>query len=154
MEKIIEIDVSCKEDLFEKYNKKEVSRELINYLMESTLPLLNQDPIKLIINNGINEKIDITELIKEGLQKEYRKNLHKYFHNNVQQVIFLIIGVILLFIYTLIEGTVLKEIILISGWMFIWVLLETEIYADTKSKKKRKIIEKLLNSEIEEIKKK
>jgi len=154
MEKIIEIDVSCKEDLFEKYNKKEVSRELINYLMESTLPLLNQDPIKLIINNGINEKIDITELIKEGLQKEYRKNLHKYFHNNVQQVIFLIIGVILLFIYTLIEGTVLKEIILISGWMFIWVLLETEIYADTKSKMKRKIIEKLLNSEIEEIKKK
>ena len=36
MEQIVEIDLSCSNDLYEKYNKKVVSRELINYLVLKT----------------------------------------------------------------------------------------------------------------------
>ena len=33
MERVIEIDLFNKDDLYEKYNKKNVSRDLINYII-------------------------------------------------------------------------------------------------------------------------
>lgn len=36
MEKILQIDLESKEDLFEKYNKNIVSKELIEYIIKAT----------------------------------------------------------------------------------------------------------------------
>ena len=146
MEKIVEIDLAKKEDLYEKYNKNIVSRELINYLVLSTPILKKDDNIKILINNETKEN-DVVRLIKEGLQKEYHDSLNRCYRNNIIQVIYFFIGLIGLYISTLISETVLKEVILIGGWVFIWALVEIEIFTDRKGRIRRKILKKLINSE-------
>ena len=64
------------------------------------------------------------------------------------QTTLLICGIIALFISSLLWESVFKEIILICGTVLIWEMIETEVFADVRNKRKRKIIEKLLDSEI------
>ncbi len=149
MNKNIVIDIMKKDDLFEKYNQKIIKRELVNYLIESTPIVSNEDVITIIITSKIKEDLDIVELIKNGLKKEYSISINRNYRDNLTQFIYLIIGVIGIFISTLIHETVLKEIILIGGWVFIWALLEMEIFTDLKGRRRRKIIEKLLKSKYE-----
>ena len=41
-----------------------------------------------------------------------------------------------------------KEIVLISGWVPLWEVIDVELFSDYEGRKKRRIITKLLNSEI------
>ena len=66
------------------------------------------------------------------------------------QLIYFIIGIISIFLTLLIHIDVIDEIILIGGWVFIWSAIELEITSDFNELRKRKIIKKLLKSEIEE----
>ena len=63
-------------------------------------------------------------------------------------IIFLGLGILFIYLSTLIKnGDVWKEIILITGWVPIWKMIEVEILPDVAGRRKRKIIKKLLNSE-------
>lgn len=148
--KVIEIDITNKEDLYEKYNKKVVSKDLINYMVESIPHFKKSDKLKIVINNSTNEKINCTKLIKDGLNNEYNKSLLKYHKTNIVQLIYLIIGIIALILSTLVNVTIFKEIILIGAWVLIWEMIELELFSDTQEKKKRIILKKLLDSEFEE----
>ena len=148
--KVIEIDITNKEDLYEKYNKKVVSKDLINYMIESIPHFNKSDKLKIVINNSTSEKINCTKLIKDGLNNEYNKSLLKYHKTNIVQLIYLIIGIIALILSTLVNVTIFKEIILIGAWVLIWEMIELELFSDTQEKKKRIIIKKLLDSEFEE----
>ena len=148
--KVIEIDITNKEDLYEKYNKKVVSKDLINYMIESIPHLNKSDKLKIVINNSTSEKINCTKLIKDGLNNEYNKSLLKYHKTNIVQLIYLIIGIIALILSTLVNVTIFKEIILIGAWVLIWEMIELELFSDTQEKKKRIILKKLLDSEFEE----
>ena len=149
---ILEINISNIEDLLDKYDKKTASQDLINHLIESTLTINLKKEIKIIINNNINTEQSCIPFIIAGLKKEYNKNVLKYNYDGKIQFIYFVLGVIILFISTLIKSIVLKEVILISGWVLIWSMLEIEIFTDMKIRKKRKIIKKLIESEMEEIK--
>ena len=148
--KVIEIDITNKEDLYEKYNKKVVSKDLINYMVESIPHFNKSDKLKIVINNSTSEKINCTKLIKDGLNNEYNKSLLKYHKTNIVQLIYLIIGIIALILSTLVNVTIFKEIILIGAWVLIWEMIELELFSDTQEKKKRIILKKLLDSEFEE----
>ena len=146
MEKIIEIDLLELDDLLERYNRKKVSLSLIEYIIKQTPNFKKNDNLKIIINNKI-KGIDCVSLIKEGLKEEYNNNLKKHFYNDIIQIIYLIIGVAILFVYTLIKESIAKELVLISGWVFIWSVVELELFSDSESRKRRIILNKLLLSE-------
>ena len=145
MEKVIEIDMICNDDLYEKYNRKIVSNDLVNYIITSAYNTKKKDKIKIIINNSIG--ISSVSLIKEGLKKEYEKSYLIYYKNNIVQIIYLLIGIIALFVSSIMDGNIFKEIILIGGWVLIWEMIELEIFSDVKEKRKRIILKKILNSE-------
>ena len=64
----------------------------------------------------------------------------------------LLFGTILLFFSTFIkEVDVLREIILIIGWVPIWEAVELEIMTDTSESKKRRYIKRLINCKFNEI---
>lgn len=149
MEKIIEVDISCNENLYEKYNKKIVSKDLINYLVLSTPMFSKKDKLKVIINNETKEN-DVIRLIKEGLLKEYKNSLNRRIRNNIIQFVYLLIGIFGLYISTLITEAVFKEVVLIGGWVFICALLEIELITDRKGRIKRKTLQKLLKGEFVE----
>lgn len=68
---------------------------------------------------------------------------------NEKQFIFLLLGILFIFLSTLIESAVWREVILITGWVPIWKMLEIELIPDVYARRKRYIIKKLLNSKIE-----
>ena len=152
MKKIIEINIKDELDLYEKYNKKLASRDLINYLVENALFSKSKDKLKIIINSNLENNKDIGKIIKETLRAEYENLNYKYNRNSIIQAIYLILGVIVLFLSTLIAETVLKEVVLIVGWIFIWTMMELEIFSDKDIKTRRKAILKLIKSDFVEVK--
>ncbi len=148
MEKVIEVDILETYDLFERHNRKKVSKPLINYIIEETPEFRKDDNLKIIINNKLCENVDCKKLIKQSLKNEYEKSYKKHLHISAIQLIYLIIGVIILFISTLIKGEVFREVVLICGWVLIWAMAELEIFSDMEGRKKRRTLKKLINSEI------
>ena len=153
MEKILEIDLDKKEDLFECYNKKKVSKELIKYMIESIPALKKGDTLKVVINNNMKDNIKCAELIKRALDDSVEKNEFKFHRNNTKQLSFLIMGVLALGLSSIIEFEVLKEVVIVGAWVLLWDAVELEIVDDISNRKKKSIYKKLLESEfIENIK--
>ena len=110
-----------------------------------------KEKIKIIINKKCMLEQDCTKMIREGLKEEYNKTLEQRRSNNIKQMWLLILGVALLFLSTLItEDGIWKEILLISGWVPIWEMIEVELFPDVDARIERRIIRRLLKSEIVE----
>lgn len=153
MEKILEVDINNKEDLYEKYNDKKISKELIKYIIEATPKFKKNDKLKVIINNNLKDKIFVSELIKKELDSEMDRNEYKFTYNNRKQIIYFFAGVFALVLSTFIEVEILEEIILIGAWVVLWNMVELEIDDDINYIKKKRILKKILESEFEEIRK-
>jgi len=143
---IIEIDLVSKDDVFEKYDKKCISKDLINYIVSKAFEIKYNDKIKVVINNNLGESY--SSLIKNSLVDEYNKSLLEHNKSNRIQVIYFFVGMIALFVSTLIKGTIFQEIVLIGGWVLIWEMMELVLFSDAKGKKKRIVLKKIINSEI------
>lgn len=146
MERVIDIDIVNKDDLFEKYNKRKVNEDLINYLLKEIPYFTKTDSFKIIINNYCSD-LDCIPVIIDGLKQEYNECNFKYDKSNFIQIIYFLLGVVILFLSTLINEVVLKEIVLIGGWVFIWAIVESEISSELELRKKRRKLKKLLESE-------
>ena len=146
MIKNVEINILDEKELYKKYNGKEVSDELIEYLIK-VVQLNKRYDIKICINN--NTKIKSIDLIKEGLLNEYNNSFKKHVYRSFIQIVYFLMGIIILTISSLFNG-IIGEILLISGWVFIWKIVESEISIDIKERIKRRLIRKILNSEFEE----
>lgn len=147
MKRIIEVDLIDEESLFEKFNKRQVSNELIDYIIKEVGILKQSDVITIIVNNYLSIS-DTKNLIKNKINDEYNKTILKYQHNIYIQLIYLIIGILSLVLSSIVKDNIFKELILIGGWVLIWSMIEIEIFSDTELKRKRKILKQLLNSEI------
>lgn len=148
MEKIIEIDLLNKEDFFEKYNHNEVSKDLINYLIKQTFINRKSKNIKIVINIKC-EIENISNILKDSIQKEYELSYKHLKYNNIVQLIFIILGVFALFIATLLKDSIiLNEIVVIGAWVLLWETIDLELFSDTEERKRRKLLKRLLTCEI------
>ena len=148
MKKIIEVNILEENDLYEKYNKKVASRDLINYLVESMPFFKKKDIIKIIIKNNLSYDVEIAEVIKRALKEEYDDLKYQYNQNNLIQIISFCLGFFVIFLSTKIFDEVFRELTLILGWVFIYSLIESEIFVDNSIKRRIRKIRKLLSSEI------
>ena len=150
MKREIKIDIDERDDLLEKFNENKISRDVIEYIIKEAMLVEKNDEIQIVVNKDksiLSE--DCKKLIKAGLKDEYKRSLETQHDNNIKQLYFLIIGIILLFFSTQIrqEG-IWKEILLISGWVPIWEMVKIELFPDVQARIKRRYIKKLLKSEI------
>ena len=150
MRKTIKVDLLNISDLIERYNTDKVSNKLINYIVEAASSLKNKEITEIIINNNL--EIPAKRLIREGLQEEYEKCTKKRHYINLIQLFYILAGVIVLIFAFLITNEVLKEIILIGGWVFLWSAMEMEMTSDFIEYRRRKIIKRLLGCKITEVK--
>ena len=143
--KIIVLNIKQEEDLYEKYSNN-VSRDLINYLIRETKYV--NDDIKIKINTKL--KIDnIENIIKNGLMKIYNESRKFDKILDSKQIMFFIIGVMFLLLSSLIPTALIKEIIIIAGWVAIWEVVDISLNVDSELKLNRKLVKKLMNSNIE-----
>ncbi len=147
----IDIYINTKEDLTEKYNTGIVSTALIQYILQRTIYVKRNEDIQLVLHVSNNTKGCIS-LIQKGIEETYRDNLRQHHIINIKQFLLLIIGFCMLFISTVIRhNEILEEIILIGGWVPIWEAIELELLTDTKDRRTRRLLKRLLKSEITEV---
>jgi len=148
VEKIIKLDIIRDSDLIERYDKENINPKLIDYLINKTKFIKKNIKIKIKINNESNVEEDIVKKISEGLNKEFERVTEIQKRNDIIQLILLLIGIVFIFISTLInEKYMWKEVILIIGWVPIWEMVDLELFKDFRGKRRKRIIKKLLNSE-------
>ena len=147
MKNVIEIDVFDEKEFFEIYNKKLVADSLINYLVDQTPNFKNKETLKIKINSKITSDIDLKKCIVEGLKNKYQESYQNHFRNTIIQLIYLLVGVLIIFASTLIKREVFREVILICGWVLIWATVELEIFSDIEGRKRRKKLKRLIDSE-------
>lgn len=153
MERVVEIDINSKEDLFEQYNGRKISKSLINFLISTTPRFKKDDTLKVIVYNNMKNDISCAEFIKKALDAEITSNDYKFMYTNRRQIILFILGVLILALATIVDIEIIKEIILIGAWVLLWEMVELEIDDDISNRRKRKVLKKLVASEFEEIKK-
>lgn len=141
--KSIIVNIRRERDLYEKYSN-EVSSDLLKYLVDEARV---KDDVEIIVNTRLDIK-DIDKLIKEGLENSYKdtKVIDKFYDN--KQIILFIVGMLFLIFSTITKPEVIKELILIIGWVAVWEVLDIAINVDSKQKYNRKIINKLINCKI------
>lgn len=143
--KSIVVNLKNEEDLYEKYND-DISRDLINYLVRESK--YTKEDIKIIINTKVNIE-NIESKIKESLVKIYDDTRKIDKVHNIKQVLFFIIGMLFLIFSTFVLFDVVKEIVIIAGWVAIWEVVDISLNVDTELKINRKLIKKLIDCEIE-----
>ena len=141
MEKIIEVDIYSLDDFLEPYNKKMVSRNLIDYIIKCASTIDNTE-VKIKINKKI--KLSCEEMLREGFNQEYEHYLRINTRDNYLQLIYLVIGVFMLILSRLISKTsIFDEILLIGAWVLIWESISIEMFNDASNRQKRLILKKL-----------
>ena len=150
MKNKIEICINDEEDLLEKYNHKLASQELIDYIISKSKNYFKEDKVVLMIENNTKYSDEnVEKLIKNGLKFELQNSTKIRDLNNIKQVILVLIGILFLFLSTLINDAIFGEVLIVIGWFPIWEALDIEFFTDVKEKRKRSIINKLLESKIE-----
>ena len=149
MEEIIKVDLRSEEDLLERYDDSIVNKELINYIISCADKIDKYKKIRIFVNKN-RIKLNIEELIKEGFEREYNNSFINYEKTNLVQCSLLILGIVFLVLSFLIGNDGLwHEILLIIGWVPIWEMVHLELFTDIKERKKRSILKRLMNCEIE-----
>ena len=141
--KTIKVNIRKDLDLYEKYSD-EVNEELLKYLIDEAKV---KDDVEVVVNTKLSIK-NIDKLIIKGLTDTYNdiRKVDKLYDS--KQIILFIIGIIFLTISTLTQPEIVKEVILIIGWVFVWEVLDITINIDSKQKRQKRIIKKLLNCQI------
>ena len=153
MEKILEIDINSTDDLFERYNGKKVSKELIQYMIEAFPRMKKNDTLKVIINNNLKGNIRCSEIIKQAIDEACEKSDFRFHKTNMKQFSFLFLGILALIIASIITFDVIKEVVIIGAWVLLWDAVEMELVDDISNRKKKNTLKKILSSEfIENIK--
>ncbi len=149
MGKIIEINLAEKEDFFSKYNKKRVSNDIIDYILQESMYVTKNDNVKIILNKKCRIEQNCAQMIREALNEQYNNSLKRHYSIDIKQFFLIIVGIISLIIYSIIkEGIIWSELFLIAGWVGIWEAIDLELFDDYNERRKRKNLKKLLKSEI------
>lgn len=149
--KKIDIYIEKREDLVETYDKEFVSNTLIEYILSKAAYLKKNENAGLVLH-VTNQTKGCSDMIRRGLEEEYNKSIKRRDIINIRQLILLILGLCILFVSTLIStDNIFHEVILIGGWVPIWEAIELELLTDTKEKKRRKQLKKLIKSNIDEV---
>lgn len=149
--KIITVDIDKKSDLIRKYSDKKVSKELLEYLIDRIDDYKWNDKVKIVVNKRSSIEENSIRFIKDGLKVEHKNSLKERDETNLKQIWLLCMGILLIFLSTKIPDTLIwKEVLLITGWVPIWEMMEMELFPDAVGRKRRKCIKKLLKCEIVE----
>ena len=98
----------------------------------------------MVINDCMDGDIDCVKLIKEGMKQEDNICYKRYQNICIKQLIYLICGIDILFLSTLIDAAIFREVVVIFGWVLLWSMFELEIFSDVDSKKRRIILKKII----------
>lgn len=124
MQTIIDINLKKREDFYCKYSNKILNNELKNYIFDSCYG--DNYKNKIIINLNMkfkvsdNEKNEMIDVIRRTFGLKVQDELYYFEKSKFKKTILFLIGIVLIIFYYLAYIGVIREIILILGWLSIW----------------------------------
>lgn len=142
--KVIEVNLKSEDELLEKYSGK-FSNELLKYLINESK--YTDESLKIVVKTNM-EADSVKDVIKSGLKSALKnaEYIDKLYNN--KQILLFIMGITILIISTLILNQVIKEIVIIAGWVFIWEVIDISLNTDIETRITKRTIKKLLKSRI------
>lgn len=136
------VNLNKKRDFYNKFSNLKINDKLNDYIYNESLE--GDYKNKVVIN--INCKENISDLEKQGMIDIIRRNfgiqvkdlLYTYEKEQDKKAILLVVGIALIILYYTGFASILKEVILMSGWLAICssvyglIFSSTEIYVKIK----------------------
>jgi hypothetical protein len=153
----ININITLDKDteIFNPYNKEQLSDNLNNYIYNSCKGNSNNKNIKINILHSHNlneeEKKEIIDAIRSNFGTDIKENiLHIQYELSIE-IILILIGTILLVtskFFHLLDTIIIDEVISIFGWVMIWEAAYHFIFVDIKEMIQNKRLKKLTEAKI------
>jgi len=149
----INITLEKHTQIFNPYNKNQLSDELSNYIYNSCkgTPTKKNIKINIIHNHEIKEeeKKEITDAIRSNFGIDIQENILHFKYDLGLELVLILIGSILLILSKLLTNTyVLQELISIFGCVMIWEAAYNFIFQDIKKTIENKRLKKLTEAKI------
>lgn len=152
MERIINIDINDKHDLYEPYNDNYLNHHLIDYLVKQANNFKKGDQIIIKIDNNATKTKNFETIMKQTLKHELNTYRDRYKKMNIRQGFYTLLGFFILCLaYLIPDSGVWNEVLIIAGTVPIWESLYVEFFKDSELRKKIHVLKLLLNSKIKTI---
>ena len=148
---------------FSQYKRRDMDEDFLDYIYHSSLdiPLGHKIKLKFNLKENVYDE-EKSKNLKNAIKNNYTWR-HAIINNRLKEklkeaILLLIVGTIFLslafLIFPLIQngGTILDlfgESVCIIGWVFLWDLVELLAFEVTKLHKKKKYLNRLINSKVE-----
>ena len=148
---------------FSQYKRRDMDEDFLDYIYHSSLdiPLGHKIKLKFNLKENVYDE-EKSKNLKNAIKNNYTWR-HAIINNRLKEklkeaILLLIVGTIFLSLAFLIlpliqnGGTILDlfgESVSIIGWVFLWDLVELLAFEVTKLHKKKKYLNRLINSKVE-----
>lgn len=150
------IDLENKSKFISEYNKKTLNRELKEYILNELVGYDTNDKLKIKINVSYNlneeEKKEYIKILKKDFKENYIDLRYDAKMNYIKSVVLILIGIIFLivgFVFSNHNDSLMSEISNIGGWLLIWESGYAIIYTLADRRKEMQRYKQIINSEIE-----
>lgn len=153
----ININITINKDtqIFNPYNKEQLSDELSKYIYDSCKgnPSKKNIKINILHNHDINEeeKKEIVDAIRSNFGIDIKENILHIKYELSLELILILIGTILLItskVFHNLNTIVIDEVISIFGWVMIWEAAYHFVFVDIKEMIENKRLKKLTEAKI------
>lgn len=151
----INITVDKDTELFNPYNKEQLSDELSNYIYNCCKGTPTKRNIKINILHNYNiseeEKKEIIDAIRANYGIDIQENILQFKYDLGLELLLILIGTILLILsklLTTMDTYILQELISIFGCVMIWEAAYNFIFKDIKKAIENKRLKKLTEAKI------
>lgn len=151
----INVDLKDRNDFYNKYNNKDLSTDLCEYIDEKQKQILINS--KIILNFNLKyevdeeEKITMTNIIRRHYYGKI-KQINSYVkYNQIKDVLLLFFGVASIIFSEILAKYltfVIPEIFSIAGWVAIWEVIYALLFTNIRKRIETRIYRKLMRAEI------
>lgn len=124
MNTTIEVLLNKKSDFYSKYSKDRISNELLDFIYNETIGenIKNRITINITVKEKISdeEKHKMMDTIRRTFGLRVQDELYILEKDKNKKTILLLIGIALIILYYSSLIRMLRELILILGWLIIW----------------------------------
>jgi len=151
----IEIILTKETKIYNEFNNNQLSDNLSNYIYNQCKGVPSGTNISLNINHNFEineeEKNKLIDCIRENYGLDIRENLLKLKHEHQKEIVFILLGSILLLIsyfFNYIHTPLIGEIISIFGCVVIWEIAYNIFFIETKIRLQNKRLKKITEAKI------
>lgn len=139
----IRVLIKDEKSLYEEFSNS-LSQTLIDYLIQEAMIKKN-----IVIEVDTKTNIpNLEEIFYKGINEYYSKLVLKDKIYDVKQIIFILLGIICLITSTLLDNYLLRELLIIAGWVAIWDVIDYYLNKNMEYRREKRVLKKLMKAKI------